>query len=130
MAVGDNIEVAQEFVGEVQGQLGNVEDFLDQAEQVTVEGKRIGRCFRRLFRLLLLVALVAAVIVAIKKILGARSSADEVVIEETIIDEVVVDEDGNVLEETIVDDVVVAADGEVAEATAVIEADADEEDAT
>ena len=94
MAVGDNIKVAQEYVGELQDQLGNVETFLDQVEQVTVEGKRIGRCLRRLFRLLLLVALVAAVVVAVKKILGGRSSADEVVIEETIVDEVVVDDDG------------------------------------
>lgn len=123
MAVGDNIKVAQGYVGEMQSQLENVEMFLDQVEQVTVEGKRLGRCFRRLFRVLLLVALVAAVVVAVKKMIGGCSSADEVEVEETIIDEVVVDEDGNAIEETIVDDVTVAVDGEMVEETVVIEAD-------
>lgn len=120
MAVADNIAVAHGDVGESQDQLGNTENALDPVEQAAVEGKRTGGCFRGLFRLLLLVALVAAVVVAIKKILGCRSSGAVPVIEETIVDEVVVDEDGNVIEETVVEDVAVTVDGEAVDEAVII----------
>ena len=128
MAVLENIKVAEAHVGELQDQLGSVETLLEQVEHAVVEGKKAGRCFRRFFRLLLLVALVAAVVIAVKKVLGGRSTADEIVIKETVIEGAVVDEDGNVIEETIVDDVVVAVDGEVVEEAVIIEAGADESD--
>ena len=129
MAVLENIKVAEAQVGDLQEQLGNVETFLEQVEHAVVEGKKTGRCLRRLFRLLLLVALAAAAIVAVKKLIGRCSSADEVVITETVVDEAVVDEDGAVIEETIVDDIVASVDDEVVEETAIIEATTDEDDA-
>ena len=114
MAVLDNIKAVEAYVGELQNQLGDVETLLEQVEGVAVEGKKAGRCLRRMVRLLLLAAVIAAIVVAVKKILGCRSP-EQAAVDETIIDEVAVDEAGNVIDEVIAADVVVAADDEVAE---------------
>ena len=88
MTALEKISAAEDKVAGLQDALTTVESVLETTEQIVVEGKKAGRCFRRLFKLLLLISIVAVVVMVVKKVMAGRSSAEDVVaVEEGVLEE-------------------------------------------
>ena len=90
----EKIVVAEEKVAGLQDQLATVGTVLETAEQIAVEGQKVGRCFRRLFKVLLLISIVAIVVMVVKKYVGRGSLENEIEIHDATVEEVegIVDE--------------------------------------
>ena len=90
----EKIVAAEEKVAGLQDQLATVGTVLETAEQMAVEGQKVGRCFRRLFKVLLLISIVAVVVMVVKKLVGRKSLENEIEIHDaSIVDEAIVAED-------------------------------------
>ena len=101
----EKISAAEDKVAGLQDTLAAVSGVLETTEQIVVEGKKAGRCFRRLFKLLLLVSIVAVLVMVVKKLVGRKSLEDEIEIHDASVEEA----------EDIVDEAIVAeaeGDGE------------------
>ena len=83
----EKIVAAEEKVAGLQDQLATVGTVLETAEQIAVEGKKVGRCFRRLFKVLLLVSIAAVVVMVVKKFVGRKSLEDEIEIHDASVEE-------------------------------------------
>ena len=97
MTALEKISAAEDKVAGLQDALTPVVSVLETTEHIVVEGKKAGRCFRRLFKLLLLISIVAVVVMVVKKVMAGRSSAEDVVAVEEVVEEAAVEE--GVLEE-------------------------------
>ena len=105
MTALEKIVVAEDKVAGLQDQLATVGTVLETAEHVAAEGQKVGRCFRRLFKVLLLISIVAIVVMVVKKFVGRGSLENEIEIHDASVEEV----------EDIVDEAIVAeteGDGE------------------
>ena len=101
----EKISAAEDQVAGLQDTLAVVSGVLETTEQIVVEGKKAGRCFRRLLKLLLLVSIVAVLVMVVKKLVGRKSLEDEIEIHDASVEEA----------EDIVDEAIVAeaeGDGE------------------
>ena len=98
----EKIVAAEDKVAGLQDQLATVGTVLETAEQIAVEGKKAGRCFRRLFKLLLLISIVAVIVMVVKKVMAGRSSAEDAVAVEEFVEEAAIEE--AVLEEAEIED--------------------------
>jgi len=96
----EKIVAAEEKVAGLQDQLATVGTVLETAEQMAVEGQKVGRCFRRLFKVLLLISIVAVVVMVVKKLVGRKSLENEIEIHDASIEEV--DEVEDIVDEAIV----------------------------
>ena len=94
----EKISAAEDKVAGLQDTLAAVSGVLETTEQIVVEGKKAGRCFRRLFKLLLLVSIVAVLVMVVKKLVGRKSLEDEIEIHDASVEEA----------EDIVDEAIVA----------------------
>ncbi|MGI9529515.1 MAG: hypothetical protein ACR2NG_07375 [Acidimicrobiia bacterium] len=73
MSAVEKIQIAEEKVAGLQGQLEVVDSVLGKAETVIVAGEKTGRGMRRFVKLLILLGLVAVVAIIIKKVMAGRS---------------------------------------------------------
>jgi hypothetical protein len=106
MTALDKIVVAEEKVAGLQDQLATVGTVLETAEQIAVEGQKVGRCFRRLFKLLLLISIVAVLAMVVKKLLSRKSLEDEIEIHDATVEEAEeAEEADDLVEEAIVEEV-------------------------
>jgi len=96
----EKIVAAEEKVAGLQDQLATVGTVLETAEQMAVEGQKVGRCSRRLFKVLLLISIVAVVVMVVKKLVGRKSLENEIEIHDASIEEV--DEVEDIVDEAIV----------------------------
>jgi hypothetical protein len=87
MTALENISAAEDKVAGLQDALTAVESALETAEQIAVEGKKVGRCFRRMFKLLLFVSIVAVLVMVVKKLVGRKSLEGEIEIHDASVEE-------------------------------------------
>jgi len=97
----EKIGAAEDKVAGLQDALTAVEGVLDTTEQIVVEGQKAGRCFRRLFKVLVLISIVAIVVMVVKKVMAGRSSEEDVVAVEAVVEEAAVEE--AILEEAVLE---------------------------
>ena len=102
MTALEKISAAEAKVAGLQDTLAAVSGVLETTEEIVVEGKKAGRCFRRLFKALLLISIVAVIVMVVKKVMAGRSSAEEEVAVEEFVEEAAIEE--AVLEETEIED--------------------------
>ena len=102
MTALEKISAAEDKVAGLQDALTTVESVLETTEQIVVEGKKAGRCFRRLFKLLLLISIVAIVVMVVKKVVGRKSLEDEIEIHDATVEEV--EEAEDLVEEAVVEE--------------------------
>lgn len=88
----ETISAAEGKVAGLQDALTTVESVLETTEQIVVEGKKAGRCFRRLFKVLVLISIVAIVVMVVKKVMAGRSSEEDVVAVEEFVEEAAIEE--------------------------------------
>jgi hypothetical protein len=87
MTALEKISAAEDKVVELQDALEVVGSVLETTEQIVIEGKKAGRCFRRLFKVLMVISIVAAIAMIVKKVLAGRSSAEEAAELEAVVEE-------------------------------------------
>ena len=73
MSAVEKIQIAEEGVLGLQGQLDVVESVLGSAETVIVAGEKTGRGLRRFVKLLIVLGLVAVVVIILKNLMAGRS---------------------------------------------------------
>ena len=79
MTALEKFSAAEDKVSELQDALEVVGSVLETTEQIVIEGKKAGRCFRRLFKVLMVISIVAAIAMIVKKVLAGRSSQSDIV---------------------------------------------------
>jgi hypothetical protein len=87
MTALEKISAAEDKVSELQDALEVVGNVLDTTEQIVIEGKKAGRCLRRLLKVLVLISIVAALAMIVKKVVAGRCSAEEAAELETVVEE-------------------------------------------
>jgi flagellar biosynthesis/type III secretory pathway M-ring protein FliF/YscJ len=118
MTALEKIVVAEDKVAGLQDQLATVGTVLETAEHVAAEGQKVGRCFRRLFKVLLLISIVAMVVMVVmvvKKLVVRKSLEDEIEVhdasdEPAVVEEAADEEDPN--DEAVNEDAAGEDDGE------------------
>lgn len=102
MAALKKIGTAEDKVAGLQDTPAAVSGVPETTEQIVVEGKKAGCCFRRLFKLLLLVSIVAVLVMVVKKLVGRKSLEDEIEIHDASVEEA--EEAEDLVEEAVVEE--------------------------